>query len=366
VKFVRIAQVELSRPPAEPWDFQADIEGVTVKVQARRPGTPMRQFLVFAEVPLTSVPETDDAGMIVIATATARQAENAIEHLADLAAIATSSRRTITSTVPCAGFTGVTSQDREWLASCSGLLQPPRHLQLVPVSLQITDPAILALIDRRDGAQLLAEALADTHDTGRFREMARFFERAFRLQPAALVTPLASFLSHYDTLQYTRDEVERWHVLRNRATHADRSSQTYALARDVRPVVMRVELAAYDVLFNKLHWNQPDSARRSAWHPAGGVLPDEQHAVLRVDAQFTAEARQLIDGFGAYPYDRTCKIGQYPDDWWLDPFFRVQGQSSIETVGSLRTAGLPANGAPLTATSTVHRPQPDADGDERG
>jgi hypothetical protein len=208
----------------------------------------MRQFLVLAEVPLTSRPETDDAGMIVIATETARQAEKAIEHLADLAAIATSSRRTITSAVPCAGFTGVTSQDREWLASCAGLLQPPRHLQLVPVSLPITDPAILALTDRRDGAQLLAEALADTHYAGRFRELARFFERAFRLQPAALVTPLASFLSYYDKLRYTRDEVERWHALRNRATHADRTGQAYALARDVRPVVVRVELAAYDVL----------------------------------------------------------------------------------------------------------------------
>jgi hypothetical protein len=79
---------------------------------------------VFAEVPLRSIPETDDAGMIVIAMEIARQAEKAIEHLADLAAIATSSRRTITSAVPCAGFTGVTSQDREWLASCAGLLQP--------------------------------------------------------------------------------------------------------------------------------------------------------------------------------------------------------------------------------------------------
>lgn len=45
----------------------------------------------------------------------------------------------------------------------------------------VTDarPAILALNERYDGVQLPAEALADTHHTGWFRGMARFFERAF-------------------------------------------------------------------------------------------------------------------------------------------------------------------------------------------
>jgi hypothetical protein len=163
--------------------------------------------------------------MIVIPAEIGRQAESAIEQLADLAAIATSSQRMITSAVPCAGFSGVTRQDREWLAGCAGLSLPPRPLQVVPASLAITDPAILTLNDRYDGVRLLAEALADTHDTGRFREMARFFERAFRAQPAALVTPLADFLGYYDKLQYTRAEVEHWHGLRNRATHADRASK---------------------------------------------------------------------------------------------------------------------------------------------
>ena len=45
----------------------------------------------------------------------------------------------------------------------------------------------------------------------------------------------------------------------------------------------------------------------------------------------------MIDGFGAYPYDRTCKIGSNPRDWWLDTAFRAQGQGSIETVTSLRS-----------------------------
>jgi hypothetical protein len=109
---------------------------------------------------------------------------------------------------------------------------------------------------------------------------------------------------------------------------------------------MRVELAAYDVLFNKLNWNNPDPARRDSWHPAGGVLRDGRHAVIRARAQMTAEAKRLIDGFGAYPYDRTCTVGEHPGDWWLDRSFRPQGQTSIEVVGSLRSADPPDNGRP--------------------
>ena len=45
----------------------------------------------------------------------------------------------------------------------------------------------------------------------------------------------------------------------------------------------------------------------------------------------------MIDGFGAYPSDRTCKIDSYPRDWWLDTALRAQGRSSIETVISLRS-----------------------------
>ena len=298
----------------------------------------MRQYLIFAEVPLESRPDVGADGEIVIDDQVARRSETAIERFADLAAVATSSTRKITSAVPPAGFSGVTAADRQWLAACPGLSQPPQRLNLAPATIAITDRTLLALDDRRDGVELLAEALANAHETGRFRELARFLERAFRAQPTGLVQPLADFLGHFDRLRYTRDEVEQWHHLRNQATHADRPSRRYVLARDVRPVLMRVEVAAYDVLFNKLNWNQPDSARRDTWQPTGGVLPDEWHAVIRVGASVRAEVEPLFDAFGAYPYDHTCKIGSYPPDWWLDAAFGVKGQTSIETVRSLRSS----------------------------
>jgi len=339
MKFVRIAQIELSRPPAGSWKLRTEIEGVSLRIQPRNPADDqMRRCLTFAEVPLESKPDVDANGKIVIDDQVARRSENAIERFADLAAVATFSTRTITSAVPAAGFSEVTAADRQWLASCSGLSQPAQHLRLVPVAISIKDKALLEeLDDRQDGLKLLTEALADTHETGRFREFARFFELAFRAQPAQLVSPLADFLGYYDKLQYTHGEVEQWHQLRNRATHADHSNKGYVLARDVRPVIMRIELAAYDVLFNKLNWGQPDSARRDTWQPAGGVLPDERHAIVRTHASVKFEAHQIFDGFGAYPYDRTCKISSYPADWWLDAAFRVTGQGSIESVNSLRS-----------------------------
>ncbi len=59
--------------------------------------------------------------------------------------------------------------------------------------------------------------------------------------------------------------------------------------------------------------------------------------MVRVGAAIKMEAEPIIDSFGAYTYDRTCKIGPFPQDWWLDTAFRVQGQTSIESVTSLRS-----------------------------
>lgn len=338
MKFLRIAQIELSRASVESWTFRTEIDGVSLAIRPRKPDmTPMRQILVFAEVPLESRPGVDANGMIVISEQIARQSEHAIERFADLAAVATFSSRAITSAVPAAGFSDVTSMEREWLSSSAGLYQPAQYLTVIPAAIAITDPVLHELGDRIDGVELLTEALADTHETGRFRELARFFERAFGSPPAGLVRPLADFLGYYDKLQYTYEEVEQWRQLRHKATHADHRDRPYVLARDVRPALMRVELAAYDLLFNKRNWGQPDSDRREVWQPAGGVLRDQPKIILRVDASITVEAHRMIDGFGAYPYDRTCRIASLPLNWWLDAGFRAQGQENVETVTSLRS-----------------------------
>ena len=338
MKFVRIVQIEFSEPTLEPQSRSFEIDGVAITVRPRDPDeAEILRLLVAAEVPLDTRPDVDGDGKIVITENVARQAEKAIELIADLLAVTTFSARKISSAVPTAGFSSLTMEDRQWLARSSGLRQMPSRLGLSPAPVEITHDMLSDLEDRRDGVSLLAEALANSHETGRFRELARFFERAFRAPPAGIVSPLSNFLSYYDMLQYSYGEIEEWRDLRHQATHADRPGQRYVLCRDVRPILGRVRFAAYDVLFNKLNWNAPDSGRRDTWHPSGGILPDGHRAVMRVHSSVNLHANSLFDGFGAYPYDRGCRVRSHPADWWLDTSLPVEGESTIETIASLRS-----------------------------
>jgi hypothetical protein len=51
------------------------------------------------------------------------------------------------------------------------------------------------------------------------------------------------------------------------------------------------------------------------------------------------DAQMLLDGFGGYPRDRTCRVGSLPPGWWLDDTFRVPAQLALDSVLSLRTEG---------------------------
>lgn len=344
MKFLRLAQIELSRPNGDPWAYKTEVNGVTLQIQRRGDDDASRlRLLVYAEVPLESRPNLDAEGKIDIDEEIVRRSERAIELFADLAAVATFSTRIITSPVPTAGFSDVSPADRQWLAACSGFSRSSQQIPFILTMISITDSAFSTLDDRRRGVALLAEALANTHETGRFREIARFFEEAFAAEPKNLVEPLSDFLGYYDRLQYTLDEVETWHQLRHRATHADKPNSPNkkpALARDVRPVLARVELAAYDVLFNKLNWNTPDAARRNVWTPTGGVLRDNRHVVQRVRTATRAEAIGILDIFGAYPYDYSAKLTSSREDWWLGTNQGTAAQIEIEVVESLRTQGI--------------------------
>jgi hypothetical protein len=184
MKFVRIVQVEFSQPTLEPHSRGFEIDGVAITIRPRDPDkTEIRRLLVAAEVPLENRPDTDGDRKIVISDNVTRKAEKAIELTADLLAVTNFSARTISAAVPTAGFSSLTADDRRWIAESTGLRQISSRLQLSPVSVEITQDMLSDLDDRADGVALLGEALANDHETGRFRELARFFERAFRAAP---------------------------------------------------------------------------------------------------------------------------------------------------------------------------------------
>ena len=172
-----------------------------------------------------------------------------------------------------------------------------------------------SLVDRLDGVALLAEATAHGHLVGQFHEYVRLFERAFALGSSKLCNPLARFLK--DANQgYTHAEVRKWLIdLRHPATHADQR-ESFVLEGDIRPVIHRIEQAAYEVLFNKKAWRNSSFARRTVWCPTAKLVSADplQHEVVAQNAcTLTA---QLLDHYGSYPLDLTAGIDTLPQGWW--------------------------------------------------
>lgn len=187
-----------------------------------------------------------------------------------------------------------------------------------------------------DGVELLAEALGNSNEVGKFRELARFFELAFAESSTKLDQDLATFLSHFDKLHYTQAETSRWRGLRDRASHADR--QPPALVRDVQPPLARIEFAAYDVLFNKTNWHVSDTNRRDVWSPPGGVLEDGKSMVAVAGGSLSLQPIPL-DGFGSYLHDLKCRLdlSQFPSTWWVDETHRWSRSVTVETMASLKS-----------------------------
>lgn len=127
------------------------------------------------------------------------------------------------------------------------------------------DTAHPSLHDRRDGVLLLGAAVSARHGVGKVHELFRLFEHAFARPPRLLIGPLAEFLeSNSAELDYTIEEVENWvSNVRDPATHADLDRQSaFALDHHVQAHLLRIEQAAFDVLFNKKTWHSRDAERQ--------------------------------------------------------------------------------------------------------
>lgn len=272
-------------------------------------------LLICAGVELDSLPNVDKSNLVIVPEEPRRAAEASIEEFADLAGVALQSSRILRSPYPDVALVPSGATESKWLESRGGISVARPARLMTKYRLDLSSAAILAALDdRRDGLALLAEALSNPQDTGRFRELLRLFERAFRLGPYDLIDPLATYLSHYARLNYTHEEIHHWLAdLRSTSTHADRRDRI-ALAADVQPVIMRVEQAAYDVLLNKEKWRSPNPSRRDVWQLPAGVLLDGSMAV-RADKTVPVML-ELLDSFGAYGLDLAYRIHPLPAGWW--------------------------------------------------
>lgn len=183
----------------------------------------------------------------------------------------------------------------------------------VPPSSDLDASVLSKLSDREDGVALLVEALSHDHAMGRFHEFIRLFERAFARSGKTLTSPLNEFLS--SRFGYTTAELSRWfEELRDPATHADARTE-FLLEADVRPVIDRMEQAAFDVLLNKALWRDPSTDRRDVWAPtAGSTNPRGGAFIVQGTTPVTYGA--ILDEYGAFPMDLSGVIAQRPGSWW--------------------------------------------------
>jgi hypothetical protein len=200
-----------------------------------------------------------------------RDAERALVERASLLAVVCQAAFEVFSPVPYLFFEPTDEAEASWLAGARQVQLPPLggyFAGVAPGGARDLDfSAVLA--DRWQGTTLLSAALAAGSGIAKLHELIRVFENAFAKAGDGLVSPLTKFLCSYPAadLGYSKAEVKDWiKGLRDPATHADlKIAQRVLTDSDVQPYLVRIEQAAYDVLFNKATWHNSDATRTQRW-----------------------------------------------------------------------------------------------------
>lgn len=312
MRLLRAVIISLVPTPRLWNDWPSEIAGVSINVCVL-PWHDSRStnLLVIADLALQFYPDVD-AGLVQIPRAPLRQLETAIELLGNMISIGEHCSRELSSPTPCVALLSESIADVEWLGQKKGF---KTQKIAYPSGKHSISPAVLQdLDDRPDGVALLAESLSvGSHASARFRELIRFFERAFAASSLDLIRPLAQFL---DTgpFQYTEAEVRGWLELRGPVVHADRRP-SFSLEADVFPFVHRMEQAGYDVLFNKQAWHTKSSERRPLWSPSTGSLGDAD--IFGVIGHNWKLDFVILDDVGRYRRNLDGFMTDPPQSWWI-------------------------------------------------
>lgn len=275
-------------------------------------------LLLMAEVQLPYLPPLSDTGKISVPTDQRRLAENGIETLAALVSVSENCSRTLSSPEPCIGFRPHDANEQSWLDGLQRIEGGPSAIPKGDPRFDIDMAVLSKLGDRLDGVALLAEAMAQPHPAGKYKDFIRLFERAFALPATQIDKKLYQFLTA-GPCENTRLEIQDWIKHRHAAFHADgKKVKRIALEGDFRPFIARMEEAAYDVLINKAHWALNSSGRRDLWRPVcvttsiSGNMTIIQRSTPRVSFQ-------VLDQFGVYPLHMGGILTSPPAGIWFAP-----------------------------------------------
>jgi hypothetical protein len=309
----RVVLARFAQAPRQGNDFSGELGGVRVDTLGSvRDDAGALTVVLAGKTSLSRRPKLAGGRLVVVPSAERERCERMLESTANFISVSERSRRSIASPIPCVAFIPANDQERQWLDATEGILEQ-NQLKDIPTASAVPFTAEIAtgLIDRLDGVALLAEGLAHEHPTGQLHEHFRVLERAFSCPARLLAAPLLDFL--HDRFGYTAAELEAWIALRDSVSHAD-AREIFALDADVRPVLWRVEQAAYDTLFKKAVWRDHSSGRRELWMPDGWTSSPDGDVKARVGSTGSLMSR-LLDQFGVYPTDLET-VHALPEGWW--------------------------------------------------
>lgn len=317
LQLLRIVTVTISREvPVSRWLCR--VGEVTVQSIEHPPLTKDSGtlFLLAASIELSSALQMDGTE-ILIPNDLRRKLEDALETMANLLAVTHQCKRTITSVVPYIAIHPIDEEAKQWIGTATairtGTAAFPDRMQHA-LDLNAVAPF---LTDRLDGVSLLTEALCQDYPTGKLHEYMRVFERAFARGAGDVCRDLlVDFLAPQGYYGYDTAEINRWLHLRHIATHADHRPE-FAVEADIRPVVNRMEQAAFDVLFNKEKWHDPSISRRNVFNPIYGSRSSQgMQMFLRNDASALA-TYSFFDGFSAYPIHLRLDLSNCAPKSWF-------------------------------------------------
>lgn len=272
---------------------------------------------------------SDDFKTFFLPETVRKEMECHIESVTDSVAVVHNIARSLQSPMPSAAVEPLDEEAREYLNGKSlGYREGSPKTRFGHEC--STQDMVSYLNGRETGVTLLAEALSREHPSGKLQSIMQLFELAFATKASEVCKRfLPNFLP--TQLGFTTNECLLWLELRDTSSHADR--RDFSLQSHTRPIVERLELAAYDVLLNKKQWKTPTLDRRDAFTPTYGAFGASGDMFLTKGKKATPNFI-LIDGFLAYPLDLRTQLSGLSPEILLAPPPRYVGGLAVLAPGA--------------------------------
>lgn len=265
------------------------------------------ELISIVAILLDEPPELNERGCIKVPESLSREGERVLEFLINSLSVIYRSNRSIYSLMPSVGFVPENEEESAWLEASNGIEDIMDGIaEGIPEQAASLDTLKL-FSDRPDGVALIAESNSNSNNMGKYRDLIRFFECAFKLPVNQLSKKLNQFLEP-NGLGYSRAEIDKWVSYRDGASHADYAkNEEVFLESDILRITPRMLQAAYDVLYNKENWRDSGRNRRDSWKPTVGTTNPSTNLLTTQgkDAKFRL---QRFEVFGSYPIDFTMDI----------------------------------------------------------